>query len=128
MYLRSLKFSQANLLSRSTWCSRVSTEVSEPLFRMPRVLFVFLRWLCFFPRVSWKSPLHVPSLRDVTGEALFPIGGLLSFVLRWKALLLVLRCYGFTKSWIRLASCLSPMLEARVQRSFQVVRAQFEER
>ncbi len=74
------------------------------------------------------SALFVSLLRDVTGEALFPIGSLLSSVLRWKALLLVLRCYGFTKSWIRLASCLSPMLEARVQRSFQVVRAQVEAR
>ncbi len=35
--------------------------------------------------------------------------------------LLVLQCYGFTKSWIRLARFLNPMSKASVQRSFQVV-------
>ncbi len=80
VYLRSLKFLQANLLSRSTWCSRVSKEVSDPLFRMPCVLLVLL---------NGSSALFTSLLCDVTGELSLAIGGLCSVLERGSCLFLI---------------------------------------
>ncbi len=41
-------------------------------------------------------------LRDVTGKFSLAIGGLCPVLERGSCLLLVLWCYGFTKSWILL--------------------------
>ncbi len=41
-------------------------------------------------------------LHDVTGKLSLAIGGLCPVLERGSCLLLVLQCYGFTKSWILL--------------------------
>ncbi len=80
-------------MSRPTWCSRVSTEVSDPLFRMHMVWFVFLRWLCFGARGSLL-------LRDVTGKLSLAIGGICPVLERgscccWFCGVTTLRSLGF---------------------------------
>ncbi len=81
-YLRSLKFQQAE--------SFVSSHVVS---------------LVFPGNLRWFTSL----LRDVTGKALSCAWRSL-FCVEMESVveLLVLRCYGFTKSWIRLASLSQP--------------------
>ncbi len=76
------------------------TEMSDPLSRMPRGLVCVSSWFCFE---------HVVPLCCVTSPG--------SCVRARSCLLLVLRCYGFTKSWMVLGWSLQPMVrrEIRVQ-------------